>query len=114
MEKLQETFIRKGIKYKLYSRTATHALFEQSMKIDQNWEVIGYEVAKIRFQEEQMKNNIHFKAKELIPSDEIFGTESPFETKSQAFSSDGLQRALNYMSKIEFYHLGKVKTPTIS
>jgi len=76
MELLQKEFVFRGFKYEQRKRTENTAIYEQYfIEDDGGLSFLSYEVFHIRKQKESFNvvTGIHFKAKELLPSNEAFG-----------------------------------------
>lgn len=76
MEKLQKEFVLRGFKYEQIKRSENTAIYGQYfIEDDGGLSFLSYEVFHIRKQKESFNEvtGIHFKAKELMPSDEGFG-----------------------------------------
>jgi hypothetical protein len=91
MKRLPETLKRKGITYRMISRTDKFVLWEQFI----NGNRVGFEVSAIQILPEQKLHGSFLSAREALPPDSRFGVMD----KSRCFFPDEPQRAKEYYQK---------------
>ncbi len=69
---LPDFYKKNGYEFKLVSRIGDVAIFEQHSE----GSVIAYEVFEVRKQKETQFGDIHYEAKERVPSNEEWGTNA--------------------------------------
>ena len=115
MEPLQKEFYYRGFKYEQVKRTDNTAIYAQYfVEDDGGLSLLTYEVFHIRKQKESYneKTGIHFKAKELPPSDESFGyyafacknlkhAELRFKELEERFTNSSDEQVIKAMEEVE-------------